>query len=87
MDVKKIFTVLITVVGCVIVGAFVLNTLLPNVTSTLINASEDMLFKATGMAFDFNKDNNFGDTGNKYGGNVTDIDSVATNGNAVAGFK
>lgn len=60
MGVRKIFIVLITVVACVLIGAFVLNILLPNVTSALVNASEDMLFKATGMKFDFNNDNNIG---------------------------
>lgn len=60
MGVKKIFTTLITVVGCVIVGAFVLNVLLPNVTSGLVNAVEDMVYKSTGISFDFNGDSNMG---------------------------
>lgn len=63
-SVRKIFTVLIVVVACVLIGAFVLNMLLPNVTKTLINAVEDMIFKATGMSFDFNADGTSGTGGN-----------------------
>ena len=53
-SVKKIFTVLIVMVGCVVVGALVLNVLLPNVSSSLVDALEGMVYNATGMSFDWN---------------------------------
>ena len=43
MNVKKIFVVLITIVACVIIGAFTLNILLPNVTTSIVDATEDMV--------------------------------------------
>lgn len=63
MNVKKIFITLGTVVGAVIIVAFALNILMPNVTTTVINATEDMIYNATGMAFDFNSDGNRGNAG------------------------
>ena len=60
MGVRKIFTVLVTIVICVIIGAFAINTLMPNTVRTVINATEDMIFNATGMAFDFNNDGDVG---------------------------
>ena len=62
-NVKKIFVVLIVIVVMVLLGALVLNILLPNVTKTMINATEDMIFKATGMSFDFNGDGIRGSSG------------------------
>lgn len=56
MGVRKIFIVLITIVACVILGAFVLNTLMPNVVTQMINAVEGMIFNATSLSFDFNGD-------------------------------
>jgi len=56
MNVKKIFITLGTVVGAVIIVAFALNILMPNVTTTVINSTEDMVYRATGMSFDFNGD-------------------------------
>lgn len=53
-SVKKIFTVLIVMVACVVVGALVLNVLLPNVSSSLVDALEQMVYNATGMKFDWN---------------------------------
>lgn len=60
-SVKKIFTVLIVMVACVVVGALVLNVLLPNVSSSLVDALETMVFNATGMKFDWNGNGNAGD--------------------------
>lgn len=60
MSVGKIFKVLIIIVACVIVGAVVLNVLLPNATTSLVNAVEAQIFNATGMSFDFNGDGNNG---------------------------
>ena len=41
-------------VACVVVGALVLNVLLPNVSSTLVDALEQMVYNATGMSFNWN---------------------------------
>lgn len=56
MSVGKIFKILIIIVACVIIGAIVLNVLLPNATTSLVNAVEAQIFNATGMSFDFNGD-------------------------------
>lgn len=60
MSVQKIFIILIIVVACVIIGALVLNVLMPNATKTLVNAVEDQIYNATKMSFDFNGDNDAG---------------------------
>lgn len=60
MSVGKIFKILIVIVACVIVGALVLNVLLPNVSTSLVNGVEGQIFNATGMSFDFNGDGNSG---------------------------
>lgn len=86
MNVKKIFIILITVVACVILGAFVLNTLMPNVTTTLINAVEDQIFKATSLKFDFNNDNNAGTNDNSYAGQNSDDTVTGETGDNVVGF-
>ena len=91
MSVKKIFMTLITVVVCVVLGALVLNVLLPNVTTSLITAVEDMVFNATGMAFDFNGDGNAGSanaTGSyaNIDGNVTDGGNAESLTVGVEGF-
>ena len=39
-----------------ILGAFLINILLPNVTQQVVNATESSIFNATGMQFDFNGD-------------------------------
>ena len=64
MGVRKIFTVLVTIVVCVIIGAFVINTLMPNAVKSLINATEDMIYNATGMSFNFNNDDHAGQKSN-----------------------
>lgn len=56
MSVKKIFMTLIVIVMCVILGAFLINIFLPNVTTVLINAAEMQIYNATGMKLDFNRD-------------------------------
>ena len=79
MSVKKIFISLITIVACVLIGALVLNTLMPNVVTTLIDSSEDMIFKATGMSFDFNANSNGGDNNNwTYQGTEDGSDGTGT---------
>lgn len=71
MDVKKIFIMLITIVACVILGAFVLNTLMPNVVTTVINAVEAQIWRATGLSFDFNADGQIGSGNGQTNGNLT----------------
>lgn len=56
MDVKKIFVILITVVMCVIIGAFLLNVLLPNAVAQVVNAVEKSIYSATHISFDLNGD-------------------------------
>lgn len=84
MSVKKIFVVLITIVACVVIGAFVLNILMPNATTTLVDAVEDQIWKATGLSFDFNANNEGGGNDNTYTGNITSTDNDVTGG--VEGF-
>lgn len=87
MNVKKIFITLITVVACVILGAFVLNTLMPNVTTTLINTVEDQIFKATSLKFDFNNDGTIGSNNNTYEGANEDTTVTGETGDNVIGFN
>lgn len=76
-SVKKVFMVLIIVVACVLVGAFLLNILLPNVTKGMVNAVEGMIENATGIKMDFNGDgkgigsNGVVDTGAQTGDDLT----------------
>lgn len=88
MGVKKIFIILITVVACVIIGAFVLNTLLPNASQSLVNAIEDTVFKATKMSFDWNNDGHAGGTNttNSYTGTQTNQANTNTSA-GVEGFN
>ena len=74
MSVKKIFIVLITIVACVMVGAFVLNVLMPSAFKIGVNAVEDQIFRATGMKFDINSDGTFGSK------SATSYKGVAGNG-------
>lgn len=62
-SVKKIFTVLIIMVACVMIGALVLNVLLPNVATSIVDALEQMVFNATGMQFDWNGNESGGTSG------------------------
>lgn len=88
MSVKKIFMTLIVIVMCIILGAFLINTLLPNVTAQVINSAEDSIWKATGMEFDFNADGNIGSGDNNYANDgVGEDGGVIDNGGAVAGFN
>lgn len=86
MNVKKIFITLVIIVACVMIGALILNVLLPNVTTSLINATEDMIHSATGMSFDFNGDGNTGADDN-----VDDMndqsDEIGDDGAGVEGFN
>lgn len=82
MSVKKIFTVLITVVACVMIGAFVLNVLMPNFIRTAVNLVEQQLHNATGLTLDLNGDgNNQANTINAEAGRT------GVGGNNVSGFQ
>jgi len=72
MSVKKIFIILITIVALVALGALVLNILMPNAVTQVVNAVESMIYKGTGMEFDFNGD---GVTGS----NASTTDPVTNN--------
>lgn len=52
--VKKIFMVLIIMVACVMIGALVLNVLMPNAATSVVDGLEQMIYNATGMKFDWN---------------------------------
>lgn len=88
MDVKKIFITLITIVICVILGAFVINTLMPNVVNTVINAAEGQIYNATGLSFDFNGDGAGGtqNANSTYNGGLTDDNINEGNQDTVSGF-
>lgn len=60
MNVKKIFIILITVVVCVLLGAIVLNMVMPNLVSQLSNQIETQIYNATGLSFNFNGDSKAG---------------------------
>ena len=84
MSVSKIFKVLITIVVCVVIGAFVLNIILPNGLNGMVNTVEGMIKNATGIAFDLNGDGiTDGDASqgtNKDNSNNLDNDGVGVNG-------
>lgn len=85
--VKKVFMTLVTIVACVIIGALVLNTLLPNVATSMVDATENMLYKATGISMDWNGNGKFGSdsvTDNKFTPGVTQSAAPAA---GVDGFK
>lgn len=71
MSVKKIFMTLIIIIACVMVGAFLLNVLLPNASNALVDQVENQLYRATGMKFDFNKNG-------KGGTNTNDVSASST---------
>lgn len=57
MKVSGIFKVLIVVVACVVIGALVLNTLLPNAVNGTVGWVESAIKNATGANMDLNGDN------------------------------
>lgn len=89
MNVAGIFKTLIIIVACVAIGALVLNILLPNVAVALVDATEDMIFKATKMSFNFNGNTHVGGTNvnNTQGSQVTDQQAGTTTGTGVEGFQ
>lgn len=88
MSVKKIFVTLIVVVACVIIGALVLNILLPNTATALVDAVEDQIYNATGMSFDLNGN---GAKGAESGSGTmkNESDNAGSGGTAtgISGFK
>lgn len=87
MDVKKIFMTLVIVVMCIILGAFLLNKLVPTATAQVVNAVEDSLYNATGMKFDFNSDGIYGGTSKgNFGDQKGDAMDASTAG-GVDGFN
>ena len=86
-SVKKIFIVLIVVVACVMIGALVLNVLMPNVMVTLVDSVENMINRATGMSVDFNGNKVKGDDKGTTGNTVSVNNAKNGNGNAVAGYN
>lgn len=87
MSVQKIFMTLIIVVACVILGAFVLNALLPNVIAGMSNAAEDMLKNATGINFDVNGDGVGTAATNKTGKGTSSSAGAGVSGYDAAGDK
>lgn len=86
-SVKKIFIVLIVVVACVMIGALVLNVLMPNVMVTVVDSVENMINRATGMSVDFNGNGVKGDDKGNTGKTVSVNNAKNGNGKAVAGYQ
>lgn len=91
MKVSKIFTILIVIVACVVIGALVLNVLLPNTATAIVDAVEDQIYKATKITLDLNGNGNKGDNQDTYT-NLNSKDSTNANGAhsggvGVNGFK
>ena len=86
-SVKKIFIILIVVVACVMIGALVLNVLMPNVMVTLVDSVENMINRATGMSVDFNGNGVKGDDKGNIGNTVSVNNAKNGNGNAVKGYQ
>lgn len=90
MSVRKIFIVLITIVVCVILGAFVLNVIMPNTVTALISAMESTIYNSTGVRLDLNGDGSFQTTqttNGTFAGNMSDSENNAEGGAGVAGYK
>ena len=90
MKVSKIFVILITVVVCVIVGAFVINILMPNTVTSLVDTVENQIQHATGISLDLNGNGTAGAAGNGIANmksNATDKSNSANNGTTVDGFQ
>ena len=87
MSVKKIFVILITIVACVAIGALVLNILMPNAVTQVVNATENMIYKATGIEFDFNGDGVTGSTAVNPGSAIDNTGDKASDGVGVEGFN
>lgn len=80
MSVKKIFMTLIIVVACVMIGAFLLNVLLPNATAQLVDQVENQIYKATGLTFDLNNNGTKGTNQTDVSGSAKQQDSAGNSG-------
>lgn len=87
--VKKIFTVLGTVVAAVVVIAFVLNVLMPNTVAGISNAVEGAIYNATQISFDLNGDGIQGknNASGEYNAEVNAGNEQALDGVGVDGFN
>ena len=90
MKVSKIFVILITVVVCVIVGAFVINILMPNTVTSVVDTVENQIQHATGISLDQNGNGTAGAAGNNIGAmknSNTDKSNSANSSKTVDGFQ
>ena len=87
MSVKKIFIILITVVACVMLGALLLNVLMPNVMTSVVDSVENMVYNATGMSMDFNGNGTGAGTKGKATERTVNDNEGAGKKEAVDGFK
>lgn len=90
MKVSKIFVILITVVVCVIIGAFVINILMPNTVTSVVDTVENQIQHATGISLDLNGNGVAGASGNNIANmkNSNNDKSNSTNsGKTVDGFQ
>lgn len=85
--VKKVFLILITVVALILLGAFVLNILMPNTVTQVVSSIEDGIYKATGISMNLNGDNHSGgsNANNTYSSTVTSNNDDISGG--VDGFQ
>lgn len=82
MGVKKVFIILITVVVCVLLGAIVLNMVMPNLVSQLSNQIETQIYNATGLSFNFNGDSKAGGKSEYDAGSIGNNDGTKDTGTA-----
>lgn len=87
MSVKKIFIILITVVACVMLGALILNILMPNVMTSVVDSVENMVYNATGMKMDFNGNGTGAGSGKTAKARQVSDNEGAGSKEAVNGFK
>lgn len=90
MSIQKIFMTLVIVIACLVIGALILNVLLPNATTQLINSVEDAIFSGTGMEFDLNGDGNAGSAGGASAADKSELKGSgedALDGDIVGGYS
>lgn len=87
MNVKSIFKLLVTIVACVVVGAFFLNIIMPNALVGVASATEDMIFNATGISLDINGDSRGGQNTSNSNSYAAEVDNNDNKGEKAAGVK
>lgn len=87
--VKKIFSFLIVAVLCVLLGAAVINVIFPNTFKSVVNATEGMIYNATGISMDFNGDGVSGKDSNSLENISNDGKNIDSDGKgtSVEGFN